>query len=95
MRKLKVSYSLEERVLCLESVASALKGHATGIFCRLCSLDVVVHLRRDDYIAQADVCVNAAWDCVFTIHTHISNPHASAMLAAVTNVDSACWRSER
>ena len=36
------------------------------------------------------VCVNAVCDCVFTIHTHISNPHASAMPAAVTKVDNAC-----
>ena len=39
--------------------------------------------------------VNPSWDCVFTIQTHMSNPQASAMPAAVTQVDSACWRSER
>jgi len=42
-----------------------------------------------------DVETNAACDCVFTIHTVMSRPQASAMLPAVMSVESACCRSER
>ena len=38
---------------------------------------------------------NADCACVFTIHTVMSNPHASAMLPAVISVESACCRNER
>ena len=41
------------------------------------------------------VCANTAWDCVFTTHTVSRRPLASAMLPAVTSVESACWRRER
>src|SRR5258707_720876 len=41
------------------------------------------------------VAANTACDCVFTTHTVSSSPAASAMLPAVTSVESACCRSER